>query len=79
MADWEEVRKLAADFQKVQLSTAKQKLSERNVIELVTKLVELRMIDVLYTSDGKTYLTQQQLSKEIKDELIVHGGITTGL
>ena len=44
------------------------------MIELVTKLVELRMIDVLYTSDGKTYLTQQQLSKEIKDELIVHGG-----
>ncbi|GFR97363.1 E3 UFM1-protein ligase 1-like [Elysia marginata] len=32
------------------------------------------MIEVLYTSDGKTYLTQQQLSKEIKDELIVHGG-----
>ncbi|XP_059145285.1 E3 UFM1-protein ligase 1-like [Physella acuta] len=74
MADWEEVRRLAADFQKIQLSTAKQKLSERNVIELVTKLIELHLVDVLYTSDGKTYVTHQQLVKEIKDELIVHGG-----
>lgn len=44
------------------------------MIEIVTKLVELRLIDVLYTADGKTYLTHQQLVKEIKDELILHGG-----
>lgn len=50
------------------------RLSERNVIELVTKLIELHLVDVLYTSDGKTYVTHQQLVKEIKDELIVHGG-----
>ena len=40
----------------------------------MTKLQELHLIDVLYTADGKTYLTQQQLVKEIKDELYVHGG-----
>ncbi|XP_055861129.1 E3 UFM1-protein ligase 1-like [Biomphalaria glabrata] len=74
MADWEEVRRLAADFQKVQLSSAKQKLSERNVIEIVSKLVELHLIDVLYTSDGKTYLTHEQLAKEIRDELIYNAG-----
>ncbi|CAG5136377.1 unnamed protein product [Candidula unifasciata] len=74
MADWEEVRRLAADFQRVQLSATKQKLSDRNVIELVTRLVDLKLIDVLYTSDGKTYLTHQQLAKEIRDELIVHHG-----
>ncbi|XP_005093191.2 E3 UFM1-protein ligase 1 [Aplysia californica] len=70
----EEVWKLAAEFQALQLSTAKQKLSERNVIELVSKLVDFRLIDVLYTADGKTYLTHQQLGKEIKDELIIRGG-----
>ncbi|KAH9525822.1 E3 UFM1-protein ligase 1 [Bulinus truncatus] len=50
------------------------RLSERNVIEIVSKLVDLRLIDVLYTSDGKTYLTHEQLGKEIRDELIYNAG-----
>lgn len=50
------------------------RLSERNCIELVTKLIELKLIDVIFTTDGKEYLTSQQLIKEIKDELYVHGG-----
>nr|KAG5700237.1 hypothetical protein BaRGS_007610 [Batillaria attramentaria] len=74
MADLDEVRRLAAEFQRVQLTSAKQKLSERNVVELVTKLVELKLVEVLYTSDGKEYLTPQHLTKEIRDELTVHGG-----
>ncbi|XP_046571677.1 LOW QUALITY PROTEIN: E3 UFM1-protein ligase 1-like [Haliotis rubra] len=74
MADWEEVKRLAADFQRVQLSTTKQKLSERNIVELVTKLIELKLIDVIYTTDGKEYLTHQELAKEIREELYVHGG-----
>lgn len=74
MGDWEEIRRLAADFQRAQLAGATQKLSERNCVELVTKLIELRLIDVIYTTDGKEYLTYQQLNKEIKDELYVNGG-----
>ncbi|KAL4233241.1 E3 UFM1-protein ligase 1 [Mactra antiquata] len=74
MADWEEVKKLAADFQRVQLSSTKQKLSERNVIEIVTKLIELGSIEVIYTVDGKEYITPYELRKEIKEELLVHGG-----
>jgi len=74
MGDWEEIRRLAADFQRAQLAGATQKLSERNCVELVTKLIELKLIDVIYTCDGKEYLTYQQLSKEIKDELFVSGG-----
>lgn len=50
------------------------RLSERNCIEIVTKLIELKLIDVIFTTDGKEYLTPQQLTKEIKDELYVHGG-----
>ncbi|KAL3882424.1 hypothetical protein ACJMK2_028766 [Sinanodonta woodiana] len=49
-------------------------LSERNLIEIVTKLVELRLVEVIYTLDGKEYLTPQELTKEIKEELFVHGG-----
>ncbi|KAK2563481.1 E3 UFM1-protein ligase 1-like protein [Acropora cervicornis] len=46
---WEEIKRLAADFQRAQLK-------------------------VIYTTDGKEYLTPQQLEREIKDELFVHGG-----
>ncbi|XP_035218444.1 E3 UFM1-protein ligase 1-like [Stegodyphus dumicola] len=73
-ADWEEVKRLAADFQRAQLSTTVQRLSERNCIEIVKKLIELKLINVIFTNDGKEYLTPARLLKEIKDELIVHGG-----
>lgn len=49
-------------------------MSERNCVEIVTKLIELKLIDVIFTTDGKEYLTSQQLIKEIKDELYLHGG-----
>ncbi|XP_063362986.1 E3 UFM1-protein ligase 1 homolog [Cydia amplana] len=73
-SDWDEIKRLAADFQKAQLSSTAQRLSERNCIEIVTKLIELKLIDVIFTTDGKEYLTTQQLVREIKDELYVHGG-----
>ncbi|XP_053998251.1 E3 UFM1-protein ligase 1 homolog [Hylaeus anthracinus] len=72
--DWDEVKRLAADFQKAQLSSTLQKLSERNCVEIVTKLIESKLLDVVFTNDGKEYVTPQHLGKEIKDELYVHGG-----
>lgn len=72
--DWDEVKRLAADFQKAQLSSTLQKLSERNCIEIVTKLIENKLLDVIFTNDGKEYVTPQYLGKEIKDELYIHGG-----
>ena len=53
------------------------RLSERNVIEIVSKLVGFGLIEVIYTVDGKEYLTPQELAKEIKEELLVHGGNLT--
>ncbi|KYN36004.1 E3 UFM1-protein ligase 1 like protein [Trachymyrmex septentrionalis] len=72
--DWEEVKRLAADFQKAQLSSTLQKLSERNCIEIITTLVENKLLDIIFTNDGKEYVTPQHLGKEIKDELYIHGG-----
>ncbi|XP_039754864.1 E3 UFM1-protein ligase 1 homolog [Pararge aegeria] len=72
--DWDEIKRLAADFQKAQLTTTAQRLSERNCVEIVSKLIELKLLDVIFTVDGKEYLTPQQLIKEIKDELYVRGG-----
>ena len=77
MSDWEEVRKLAADFQQLQATADVNRLSERNCIELVTRLIQTGQIDVVYTLDGKEYVTPKHLEKEIKNELLVHRGWQT--
>jgi hypothetical protein len=59
MADWEEIKRLAADFQKVQLSSTSQK-SE--------------IIDLIFTVDGKEFLTPSHLIQDIRNELYVSGG-----
>jgi len=74
MSDWDEIQRLAADLQRAQLSTGSFKLSERNCVEIVSKLVSLGLLDVIYTCDGKEYLTHQQLQKEISDEVYMNGG-----
>lgn len=75
MADaWEEIRRLAADFQRAQFAEASQRLSERNCIEIVTKLIAQKQLDVVHTLDGKEYITPAQISKEMRDELHVRGG-----
>lgn len=80
MADWEEIRQLAADFLRVQESTSAHKLSERNCIEVVARLIDTEQLQVVYTLDGKEYVTPQQLEREIKSELHAHRGsiICTG-
>ncbi|XP_039982029.1 E3 UFM1-protein ligase 1 [Xiphias gladius] len=73
-ADWEEIRRLAADFQRAQFADTVQRLSERNCIEIIAKLVQEKKLDVVHTLDGKEYITPAQISREIRDELYVHGG-----
>uniref|UniRef100_UPI0037E82F7C E3 UFM1-protein ligase 1 n=1 Tax=Semicossyphus pulcher TaxID=241346 RepID=UPI0037E82F7C len=73
-ADWEEIRRLAADFQRAQFAESVQRLSERNCIEIISKLVQDKKLDVVHTLDGKEYITPAQISREIRDELYVHGG-----
>uniref|UniRef100_A0A3P9AB82 E3 UFM1-protein ligase 1 n=1 Tax=Esox lucius TaxID=8010 RepID=A0A3P9AB82_ESOLU len=68
-AAWDEIRRLAADFQRAQFADTVQRLSERNCIEIVAKLIEEKKLDVLHTVDGKEYITPSQISREIKDEL----------
>lgn len=71
---WDEIKRLAADFQRAQLTDNVQRLSDRNCIEIVQKLIELKMIDVLYTCDGKEYLTPKELEKQILEEVDANGG-----
>nr|BAC27976.1 unnamed protein product [Mus musculus] len=75
MADaWEEIRRLAADFQRAQFAESTQRLSERNCIEIVNKLISQKQLEVVHTLDGKEYITPAQISKEMRDELHVRGG-----
>ena len=74
MSDWDEIQRLAADLQRAQLSSSSQKLSERNCIEIVNKLVQTGLLDIIYTSDGKEYITPKQLQREISDEVYMSGG-----
>ncbi|XP_062122050.1 LOW QUALITY PROTEIN: E3 UFM1-protein ligase 1 homolog [Drosophila sulfurigaster albostrigata] len=73
-SDWDEIKRLAADFQKAQLTSTLQKLSERNCIEIVTLLLEKQLLDVVFTNDGKEYITPDHLEREIQDELYANGG-----
>lgn len=50
------------------------RLSERNCVIIVTQLLKEKLLDVIFTVDGKEYVTPQQLSREIQDELYVNGG-----
>nr|XP_028578839.1 E3 UFM1-protein ligase 1 [Podarcis muralis] len=73
-ATWEEILKLSQQFQSAQFAQATQRLSERNCIEIVSKLIAEKQLEVVHTLDGKEYITPAQISREIRDELHVHGG-----
>ena len=51
-----------------------QRLSERNCVDIVKKLIEKKLINVLFTNDGKEYLTADHLKYEIEGELYAAGG-----
>ena len=70
----DEIRKLQAEFQAAQMGGSALRLSDRNCIELITKLKKLKLIRLYHTIDGKEFVTPEQIQREIKDELFVHGG-----
>ena len=74
MAEWEEVRRLATDFQRIQASSTAHRLSERNCVELVSRLLDMGLVEVVHTLDGKEYVTPQYLEREIREELTAHRG-----
>jgi len=72
--EMEEILKLQEQLRKAQETETKLRLSERNCIELVLKLIKTKQIKVNVTLDGKEYVTPKQLEYEIKDELTDHSG-----
>ncbi|EDS35375.1 conserved hypothetical protein [Culex quinquefasciatus] len=50
------------------------KVGCRNYVEVVALLIEKGLLEVIYTTDGKEYLTQIHLKKKVRDEMFVRGG-----
>ncbi len=58
----------------VQQTATTYKLPERNVVEIIMKLIETGKIEVIFTQNGREYVTPKQLEREIKDEIMLHKG-----
>ncbi|XVF05585.1 hypothetical protein REPUB_Repub05bG0185300 [Reevesia pubescens] len=67
----DELLELQRQFEFAQQAKSSIRLSERNVVELVQKLHELKIIDfeLLHTVSGKEYITPDQLRNEIAGEV----------
>uniref|UniRef100_A0A1I8EUD7 E3 UFM1-protein ligase 1 homolog n=1 Tax=Wuchereria bancrofti TaxID=6293 RepID=A0A1I8EUD7_WUCBA len=73
-ATWADIQRLAADFQRIQLTESSKKLSENNCVELISILINSKAIDILFTTDGKEYVTRNHLLNEVKNECIGREG-----
>ena len=64
-----------AELDAVQAEETKHKLSERNCVEILQTLMKSGVLQgLMYTLDGKEYLTPEQLKREMLYELEVAGG-----
>ncbi|KAJ1356365.1 hypothetical protein KIN20_014066 [Parelaphostrongylus tenuis] len=73
-ATWADIQRLVTDLQRVQLTQSAKKLSEANCVEVVTKLIQRSMIDVVFTRDGHSYITRNHLATEVRNECVASGG-----
>ncbi|KDP44170.1 hypothetical protein JCGZ_05637 [Jatropha curcas] len=73
-----ELLELQKQFEYAQQAKSSIRLSERNVVELVLKLQELRIIDfdLLHTISGKEYITPEQLRHEMVAEIKILGRVS---
>jgi len=70
----DELLALQAELAKVQEAPSVFKLSEPNIVEIVGSLCEMGLLEVLFTTNGKEYLTPKRLRHEVEDEILSHGG-----
>ncbi len=77
MVDWAEIEALQAQLAAACNEDVAARLSERNSVELVMKLKELGLVELIHTTNGKQYLTPERLKKEVFDALVSSGGRAT--
>ena len=77
MADWSEIKNLAEKLKKIQVSECTNYLSDRMCVDIVSYLVNSGRLRLIRTIDGRTLLTENELLKEIVEELEAHRGRIT--
>ena len=70
----DELLALQKQLQQVQAAPSTFRLSEPNIVEVMMKLSDLGLVEVLHTSNGKEYLTPKQLRNEVSYEIFAHNG-----
>nr|CAJ2482598.1 unnamed protein product [Leishmania braziliensis] len=69
-----ELSELVKRFQSLQRVQVSNQITERNAVEIVNALIQKKLIDLLFTTDAKEYLTWDELKREIMDEVLANGG-----
>eukprot|EP00753_Platysulcus_tardus_P019483 PLAT7240.1.p1 GENE.PLAT7240.1~~PLAT7240.1.p1 ORF type:complete len:863 (-),score=437.98 PLAT7240.1:44-2596(-) len=70
----EEILALQKKLAEAQAAQSSHRLNRRNCVELVTKLIDAGKLDVLYTLNGKEYITPRALEREVENVLMDQGG-----
>ncbi len=73
----DEIRRLQAELSALQTKPSVHRLSERNMIEIISKLKERGLITLFHTTNGKEFLTQKQIEREVSDQLYLAGNRST--
>ncbi|KPA81888.1 UFL1 family protein [Leptomonas pyrrhocoris] len=69
-----ELSELVRKFQSLQREEVSNQITERNAVEIVNSLIQKKLVDLLFTTDAKEYLTWDELKREIVDEVVANGG-----
>ncbi|GET93791.1 hypothetical protein, conserved [Leishmania tarentolae] len=69
-----ELSELVQRFQSLQREQVSNEITERNAVEIVNVLIKKNLIDLLFTTDAKEYLTWDELKREVVDEVLANGG-----
>ncbi len=64
----EEIFELQKKLKDIQKEEILHKLSDRNIVELIQKLLKNEEFKVIHTTNGKEYLTPEQVQKEIQSK-----------
>ena len=66
---------LKKQMKDVQKKETEFKLSERSIVDILFKISERKKISFNYTQNGKEYVTNDKISKEIQDCIKLNGGL----
>eukprot|EP00927_Polykrikos_kofoidii_P042090 TRINITY_DN35957_c0_g1_i1.p1 TRINITY_DN35957_c0_g1~~TRINITY_DN35957_c0_g1_i1.p1 ORF type:complete len:727 (-),score=177.90 TRINITY_DN35957_c0_g1_i1:84-2264(-) len=71
------IRELQRKLQAAQKISNVRKISEKNCVDLVQKLIELEHVMLYRNSNGKEWITPEHLDQEIRDAIAANGGRIT--